>query len=140
MQDYLKWNLYTKFQRSRLKRLRVISERSFVSTWSFAGKTWIACCKNPCFVFEYNSPKSMMLTDVDRSVNGALFYVKDETVLDLWRDKIKLLSLLKTTSFAISSLVNEEISTEMNEHFPNCFEPHFESEAKCKVRTNRKLR
>ena len=38
MRDYLKWNLYTTFQRSGLKRSRVISERRLVSTGSFAGK------------------------------------------------------------------------------------------------------
>ena len=44
--------------------------------------------------------------DVDRSVNSALFYVKDETVLEFcqfYMDEIKLLSSLKTSSFAINS-------------------------------------
>ena len=44
--------------------------------------------------------------DVDRSVNSALLYVKDETVLEFcqfYMDEIKLLSSLKTSSFAINS-------------------------------------
>ena len=43
--------------------------------------------------------------DVDRSVNSALFYMKDETVLEFcqcYMDEIKLLSSLKTSSFAIN--------------------------------------
>ena len=64
MRDYLKWDLYAKFQRSRLKRSRVINERSLVSTGSFAEKTWTAYCKNLCVVFVCNSPKSTMLRDL----------------------------------------------------------------------------
>ena len=48
--------------------------------------------------------------DVDRSVNIALFYVKDETVLEFCQfdmDEIKLLSSLKMSSFAINSLVSD---------------------------------
>ena len=72
MRDYIKWNLYTKFQRSGLKRSREISEKSLVSTVSFAGKTRTVCCENHVqFPREY---------DVDRSVNSALSYVKDETL------------------------------------------------------------
>ena len=44
--------------------------------------------------------------DVDRSVNSALFYVKDETVLEFcqfYMDEIRLLFSLKTSSFAINS-------------------------------------
>ena len=48
--------------------------------------------------------------DVDRSVNSALFYMKDETVLEFcefYMDEIKLLSSLQTLSFAINSLVSD---------------------------------
>ena len=45
--------------------------------------------------------------DADRSVNSALFYVKDVTVLEFYMDEIKLLSSLKTSSFAINSLVSD---------------------------------
>ena len=45
--------------------------------------------------------------DVDRSVNSALFYVKDETVLEFYMDEIKLSSSLKASSFAINSLVSD---------------------------------
>ena len=48
--------------------------------------------------------------DVDRSVNSALFYVKDETVLEFsqfYMDEIKLLSSLKTLSFTTHSLVSD---------------------------------
>ena len=45
--------------------------------------------------------------DVDTSVNSALFYVKDVTVLEFYMDEIKLLFSLKTSSFAINSLVSD---------------------------------
>ena len=45
--------------------------------------------------------------DVDRSVNSALFYVKDVTVLEFYMDEIKLLSSLKTSSFTINSLLSD---------------------------------
>ena len=80
MRDFLKWDLDAKFQRSELKRSRVISERSLVSTGSFAGKTRTAYCENPCHL-RVPFPKEY---DVDRSVNSAFFYVKDETVQRFW--------------------------------------------------------
>ena len=94
--------LYAKFQRSGLKRSRVISERSLVSTGSFAEKNTDCLLRKSLCCLRVQFPKEY---DVERSVNSALVYVKDETILDLLMDEIKLLSLLKTSSFAINSVV-----------------------------------
>ena len=80
MGDYLKWDMYAKFQRSRLKRSRVISERSLVSTGSFAEKNTDCLLRKSLCCLRVQFPKEY---DVERSVNSALFYVKDVPVLDL---------------------------------------------------------
>ena len=80
MGAYLKWDVYAKFQRSGLKRSQVISERSFVSTGSLPEKNTDCLLRKSFCCLRVQFPKEY---DVERSVNSALFYVKDETVLDL---------------------------------------------------------
>ena len=48
----------------KTEAFQVISERSLVSTGSFAEKTRTAYCENLCVVFIYNSLKSSMLRDL----------------------------------------------------------------------------
>ena len=97
MRDYLKWN--------KLHQISEIGTEAFMRNKSekfgfyrvFRGKNMDCVPENHVqFSREY---------DVDRSVNSALSYVKDETVLDSWIDEIKLLSSLMTPSFAISSVI-----------------------------------
>ena len=45
-------------------RLRDISERTFVSMSCLAGKIRTPCWDNHGFVYVWNSPKSIMLTDL----------------------------------------------------------------------------